>query len=958
MEDPNLLASKYEFAVKPSDEEVVDLDNIEYSIPTIDFSLLTSDNLDQRSKILDDLRKACEDWGFFTLINHGISDSVMKKMMEVSESFFNMGEEEKKEFEGNGDILDPICYGTNINCNIGGKQVLFWRNFIRFIAHPQFESPYKPIGFRLQKSMGKEQEKCGVLMRGISETLGLEENCIEKATNLDMGLQYLLMNDYPSCPNPDQVIGLPPHTDPALMNILIQNDVGGLQILHNGKWVNWKAMPYSIIVDIDSNLLASKYAFVVKPSDEEVVDSHHSEYSIPTIDISLLTSDNLDQRSKILFDLRKACEDWGFFMLINHGISDDLMKKMMEGCDNFFNMVEEDKKEFEGSLDTYVLDPICYGTNFDKGDNQINQLHYWRNYIRFIVHPQFHSPHKPIGFRARASKNFYLPVDNICLPITKFGKVYYLGFSAQSELIMDKETSSLGVKQTPEIEKKFVHRVYDAIAPHFSSTRYAKWPKVAAFLSSLALDLLSWMLDVVMGNRGSEVLVADAVNLPYRTGFGDAAISIAVLHHLSTESRRKKAIEELVRVVKKGGLVLITVWAAEQEDRSLLAKWTPLNQNIPETEERNLGKVKDSKETTSRSEDDSVASDDASNINNQEYFIPWHLPYHRAEVGGASACAVENGFAKKDDKKGAVVYNRYYHVFSEGELERLVVGMENAVVVDSFNLNMDAISSITSKYEFAVKPNPDEEVVDSNDSEYSIPTIDISLLTSDNLDQRSKILYELHKAFNQPWYFGYCDEEMVEAIEKFFNMSEEEKKEFEGCKDVLEPISCGTNFNCNTMGKQFLLWRETIRLIVHPQFHSPYKPLGFRPSYWSPHHTDPTIMNFLTQNDVVGLQIFRQGKWIHFKAIPNTIIVSLGDQMQILTNELYKSVKHRAVVNNKSTRISIVSAYGPRLESKVVPIPELLEAKGQNSAYGHQFHTRITWHFYEAPMPPSNPLST
>ncbi|XP_062073470.1 tRNA (carboxymethyluridine(34)-5-O)-methyltransferase isoform X2 [Humulus lupulus] len=304
----------------------------------------------------------------------------------------------------------------------------------------------------------------------------------------------------------------------------------------------------------------------------------------------------------------------------------------------------------------------------------------------------------------------------------------------QSELIMDSQTSSLGVKLTPEIEKKFVHCVYDAIAPHFSSTRYAKWPKVAAFLSSLAsgsliLDAgcgngkylglnpdcffigcdISYPLIKICADRGSEVLVADAVNLPYRTDFGDAAISIAVLHHLSTESRRKKAIEELVRVVKKGGLVLITVWAAEQEDRSLLAKWTPLNQkyvaewigpgsprdrnspspfkleSIPETEEKNLRQVKDSKEITSRSEDDYVASDDARNFNNQqEYFVPWHLPYHRAEVSGASACAVENGFAKKDDKKGAVVYNRYYHVFSEGELERLVVGMENAVVVDRF----------------------------------------------------------------------------------------------------------------------------------------------------------------------------------------------------------------------------------------------------------------------------------
>uniref|UniRef100_M1CMW6 Uncharacterized protein n=1 Tax=Solanum tuberosum TaxID=4113 RepID=M1CMW6_SOLTU len=53
----------------------------------------------------------------------------------------------------------------------------------------------------------------------------------------------------------------------------------------------------------------------------------------------------------------------------------------------------------------------------------------------------------------------------------------------------------------------------------------------------------------------------------------------------------------------------------------------------------------------------------------QEFFVPWHLPYHRAEVSGASAVALASGLAKKDDKKGSVVYNRYYHVFSEGELE-------------------------------------------------------------------------------------------------------------------------------------------------------------------------------------------------------------------------------------------------------------------------------------------------
>ncbi|XP_028552767.1 tRNA (carboxymethyluridine(34)-5-O)-methyltransferase isoform X1 [Dendrobium catenatum] len=310
---------------------------------------------------------------------------------------------------------------------------------------------------------------------------------------------------------------------------------------------------------------------------------------------------------------------------------------------------------------------------------------------------------------------------------------------------------SANVCATPDIEKKYVHHVYNAIAPHFSATRFARWPKVASFLNSLSPGAV--ILDAGCGNgkylgfnpncfyigcdispslidicakKDHEVLVADAVNLPYKTNFGDAAISIAVLHHLSTESRRRKAIEELIRVVRKGGTVLITVWAVEQEDSSLLSKWTPLSEKynegwvsgsipqvrnsaalmlkqIPEANEDCCSTTGISKHRYAhpgyveegRREDnvfaasfcngiqeDAISSSKA--VTNQEYFVPWHLPYHRAEVNGTSTTAIANGLAKKDDKKGAVVYNRYYHVFAEGELQRLVTGIENAATVEQF----------------------------------------------------------------------------------------------------------------------------------------------------------------------------------------------------------------------------------------------------------------------------------
>lgn len=39
------------------------------------------------------------------------------------------------------------------------------------------------------------------------------------------------------------------------------------------------------------------------------------EDSIPTIDFALLTMGTPDQRSKVIHDLGKACEEWGFFLV-------------------------------------------------------------------------------------------------------------------------------------------------------------------------------------------------------------------------------------------------------------------------------------------------------------------------------------------------------------------------------------------------------------------------------------------------------------------------------------------------------------------------------------------------------------------------------------------------------------------------------------------------------------------
>lgn len=78
-----------------------------------------------------------------------------------------------------------------------------------------------------------------------------------------------------------------------------------------------------------------------------------------------------------------------------------------------------------------------------------------------------------------------------------------------------------------------------------------------------------------------------------------------------------------------------------------------------------------STEVNEVSEGGAVSQEDGSG-RGQEYFVPWHLPYHRVEVGAADRDG-ERGLARRDPLKQALVYERYYHVFVEGELERWAV---------------------------------------------------------------------------------------------------------------------------------------------------------------------------------------------------------------------------------------------------------------------------------------------
>lgn len=90
------------------------------------------------------------------------------------------------------------------------------------------------------------------LLDAISESLGLEPDFLNNA--LGKHGQHMAINYYPRCPNPELTYGLPSHTDPNALTVLLQEHISGLQVLNNGSWIAVHPIPNSFVVNIGDQI--------------------------------------------------------------------------------------------------------------------------------------------------------------------------------------------------------------------------------------------------------------------------------------------------------------------------------------------------------------------------------------------------------------------------------------------------------------------------------------------------------------------------------------------------------------------------------------------------------------------------------------------------------------------------------------------------------------------------------
>ncbi|KAG0481072.1 hypothetical protein HPP92_011930 [Vanilla planifolia] len=210
------------------------------------------------------VRSACTDHGFFQVVNHGVSPSLVADALATAEEFFKLPLVHKLRA-----CRKPrSMWGYTGAHSDRFSSKLPWKETLSFANDGMASQSVIPdylianLGTEFHR-MGKVYERYCKAMEDLSlsimELLGISLG-VDRSHFREFfsdGSSIMRCNNYPQCQEPELTLGTGPHCDPTSITILLQQgDVDGLEVFTGGGWRLVRPMSGALVVNIGDTFMA------------------------------------------------------------------------------------------------------------------------------------------------------------------------------------------------------------------------------------------------------------------------------------------------------------------------------------------------------------------------------------------------------------------------------------------------------------------------------------------------------------------------------------------------------------------------------------------------------------------------------------------------------------------------------------------------------------------------------
>jgi isopenicillin N synthase-like dioxygenase len=272
---------------------VADSREIGDSVPVIDIAGITQDASGEGAQqAVDEIAKACREWGFFQVVNHGVSDTLIESLWQQTRSFFKAPASVKQKILRTRE--NPWGYYNNeLTKNQRDKKEVF--DFTTDGIDPIYgaENRWPDTGPEFRDTMRAYLDACTRLSLTLLEAFCVGLNLPADFMRRDFAgthTGFVRLNYYPVADPlavsnvetlPDADMGVHHHSDAGALTVLLQDDVGGLQVFRDGYWHDILSVPGAFVINTGDMMQVWSNDYYQAAIHRGLAMVEHDRYSIP-----------------------------------------------------------------------------------------------------------------------------------------------------------------------------------------------------------------------------------------------------------------------------------------------------------------------------------------------------------------------------------------------------------------------------------------------------------------------------------------------------------------------------------------------------------------------------------------------------------------------------------------------------------------------------------------------------